>query len=272
MALNYDPNLPVYAGPKAQPKPTADIEQRDVSEYVDPATATVEGRVGGLLAGGAALPELAKSDMAREYQARGLLSSGGAATGGTLAAMREARQIATPDAALYGDLSKSKQQAAQESALNRQKAELDIGYETGRSALESARDIQRQGAQAELAKQQYGFNLGLVQESQKNLIQEINTRHGNTLAMLEKDYGFKFDMQDQMNTFNQEIAQMGFDQQNTQALSSIFGSLVDTQLASAGRVMATPDATWTQNMQDDMEGMINASKEWLAGLFKIDLA
>ncbi|MCK4871061.1 MAG: hypothetical protein KAS93_08130 [Gammaproteobacteria bacterium] len=64
--------------------------------------------------------------------------------------------------------------------------------------------------------------------------------------------------------------QLDADSQNLMA--KIFGDQVGSQLAAMGRIMGTPDATWTQQMQDDFENSINASKEWLGGLFDIPLA
>ena len=150
--LNYDPNLPVYAAPEDMQIPEAEIEQRSVTEYIDPALATVEGRTAGILASGAPLPELARADVARGYQARGLLSTGGAVTGGTLAAMREARAIATPDAALYGTMSMAEQKAQQDAAINQQVARLEQQQKVSSAALSGALTTHEQRGQVEIQK------------------------------------------------------------------------------------------------------------------------
>jgi len=152
--LDYDPNLPVYASPEeeALPIPTAGVEQRPVTEIVDPALATVEGRTAGILAAGSPLTELAQSRAMRTGQARGLLSERGTVAAGTLAAMQEARAIATPDAALYGGMAQMQQKTEQDAAINQQIARLEQQKQVGSAALSAALTTHEQAGQAELQK------------------------------------------------------------------------------------------------------------------------
>ena len=148
----YDPNLPVYAAPTGLEDPNAGITQNPVNSYIDPNQATVEGRTAGILASGNQLTELAKADNARDYQASGLLNSANAVAGGTLASMREARAIATPDAALYGDMSKMQQKTDQDAALNNQVASLENQANKNSASLSASLTTHEQGGQAELQK------------------------------------------------------------------------------------------------------------------------
>lgn len=169
---NYDPNIPVEpvdendaqlstmqpytpAGGLLTPEgglvePTADVGQRDIADYVDPSLATVEGRMTGLLAEGNRFTELAKSRAHLEGQKRGLLSERGTVMAGELAAMQEARAITTPDAQLYGDMSKTELSTAQEGDLNRQRAALEHRHNINTAALKSALVTQEQAGNVNL--------------------------------------------------------------------------------------------------------------------------
>lgn len=92
-----------------------------------------------------------------------------------------------------------------------------------------------------------------------------------TMDMMERDWGYKFDLNEDTQTFQRDLAEMGFDQQDSQQVGQIYGSLVNTMLSNMGGVMRQPDATWTQEMQGDFETAINASKKWLTGLYDIPL-
>ena len=49
-------------------------------------------------------------------------------------------------------------------------------------------------------------------------------------------------------------------------------NMIDTLLGGMMDIMGTPDQTWTDTMQGDVEGIINAFKPWASGLYGIDLA
>ena len=122
-----------------------------------------------------------------------------------------------------------------------------------------------------LGKQLAESSLGSIYAQGDIATGQIQQKHQNTMDQLEREYGFKWDFQEEQNKFQREILDAGFDQQNAQLFGQLLTSLVDNQLAAAGRIMATPDATYTQDMQTTSENMINAFKPWLAGLLGIDL-
>ncbi len=132
-AINYDPDLPVYPDDTSAPAYVAPNhtytvggmgEQKPAESYIDPSKATVEGRVTGLMQSGNPLLGLAQTQNAQNYNKRGLLNSANEVAGGTLAVMKEAREIATPDAKLYGDFGLNQAKTDSESLLNNQAGEI----------------------------------------------------------------------------------------------------------------------------------------------------
>lgn len=95
------------------------------SDYIDPKTATVEGRVTNLLSAPNELLKAAQAGSDVAYNRRGLLNSGGAVQAGTGAMIDKAIQIATPDAALYGSLAQTGYKAKTDSQLNNQLADIE---------------------------------------------------------------------------------------------------------------------------------------------------
>jgi hypothetical protein len=53
--------------------------------------------------------------------------------------------------------------------------------------------------------------------------------------------------------------------------ANIYGDLVNTQLGNMGSLMRS-DRGWNQTMQNDFENIINASKNWVSGMFNIPLS
>lgn len=102
--------------------------------------------------------------------------------------------------------------------------------------------------------------------------QQLMQKHQNTLYEMSSKYGYDWDVLQDTQDFQNQVLQQGYSQENSQLMANMYGGWVDSILSNAGRVMATPDATWTQDMQDVSEGMANAGKEWIAGLFGIPLS
>lgn len=151
--IDYDPDLPVYAEPEDTEFQPVDIaEHKDVGQYVDPSLATVEGRTTNLMQSGNPLLQVAKADTARTYNSRGLLNSGGAATGGTTAMLRTAAEIATPDALLYGQMAQAEQKTDQDAAINNQVSQLEQNTELLRGRVSGALTTQELGGQVEIQK------------------------------------------------------------------------------------------------------------------------
>lgn len=70
---------------------------------VDASKETVAGQINGLLSANSPVLQQARADAMRSANERGMLNSAMAASGGTDAVIRSATQIATPDAATYGN-------------------------------------------------------------------------------------------------------------------------------------------------------------------------
>jgi len=142
---NYDPTKPVYAEP-ADSFQTVGIEQKPPTDYVDPETATVEGRVNSLMRSGNPLLEAAKTQSNLDFQSRGLLNSARGVEGGVMAMLNKATDIATPDAALYGSMSQMTQKGDLDAATNNQVASLENNRNKMNARLSAAlQDLDFQG-------------------------------------------------------------------------------------------------------------------------------
>lgn len=148
---DYDPDLPVYAEPETN-APQAGIEQKSVSDYINPETMTVQGRTTALLKEGSPLLEMARSDATRQFNSRGLLNTGQAVSAGTQATMREARETVTPDAALYGNMAQMQQKTDSDAAINQQVSSLEHQKNLNSAKLSAALTTQEQGGQVEMQK------------------------------------------------------------------------------------------------------------------------
>jgi hypothetical protein len=142
---DYDPTLPVYAEPENNFQ-DADVNLQDSASYVDPALATVEGRVTNLMSEGNPLLDAARAQNNRDYQKRGLLNSAKSVEGGTFAMLNAATNIATPDAALYGQLAGQQQKGDIDAAMNNQVASLENNQRIMDARLSAAlQDMDFQG-------------------------------------------------------------------------------------------------------------------------------
>ena len=144
------------------------------------------------------------------------------------------------------------------------------------AVIDKAIQLTAPGAAAEqqrLSAQQGAANAGALEQQREAYGSQLQDRAGAISGALESQrQGFTGRIEKEKNAFQKELAQMGYDAQKVQAMSTIYGNLVDSQLSAMGQIMRTPDQTWTQNMQDDFEKVINASKPWLASLFDIPLS
>lgn len=148
---NYDPSKPVYAEPENN-FDNVDVELKNGADYVDPSTSTVEGRISKMMSEGNPLLELARFDNDRKFQARGLMDSAQGVAGGTLAMLRAATEIATPDAALYGDMAKMQQKGDIDAAMNNQVAGLENQRNIMNARLSAALQEMDYGQKVELQK------------------------------------------------------------------------------------------------------------------------
>jgi hypothetical protein len=148
---NYDPDLPVYAEPETQFTDIG-VEQKPIDSYVDPAQSTVEGRTTALLQNGSPLLEMARADSKRGFLSRGLLNEGQAVSAGTQATIREAREIATPDALLYGGMAQAQQKTDSDAAINNQVAGLENQKNINNARLGASLTTHEQYGNVELQK------------------------------------------------------------------------------------------------------------------------
>jgi hypothetical protein len=145
MALEY--TEPALVDPKATlaPLPKADT-------YLDPAKATVEGRVTNLMSAPNELLQQAKALSNEDYQSRGLMLSGGGVQAGTGAMMGKALEIATPDAALYGNMALNTQRSTEDAALNNQLAQIEKAKSQNNARISGQLTELEQKGQQELQK------------------------------------------------------------------------------------------------------------------------
>ena len=122
---NYFTQTPGYTLPKGQLTQADPTKVPSDESYIKPGLATVEGRVENLLKKDSPLLQAATAKAEQLYNKRGLLQSSGAVQAGTAAAIEQATQIATPDAALYGNMTQQRQRTGLEASVNNQLAEIE---------------------------------------------------------------------------------------------------------------------------------------------------
>jgi len=122
---DYFEQVPGFKLPQGQSTQSAATPVKPDESYIKPGLATVEGRVENLIRTDNPLTQAAAAAAERKYQAKGLLQSSGAVQAGVGAAMEQAVQIATPDAALYGGLAQQRQRTDLETSVNNQLAEIE---------------------------------------------------------------------------------------------------------------------------------------------------
>jgi hypothetical protein len=138
MALNYDPNSPVYAAPDTTFN-SVDLDQSKIqspSSVVDKDTATVAGQLKGILSSGSPLLQAAEAKTMRAANARGLLNTSMAAGEGTKAMIETATPIAQQDASLYGTLTQQNNQAVNNSLVNSQVANLEFNKDKNTAEIQ----------------------------------------------------------------------------------------------------------------------------------------
>ena len=122
---DYFEQVPGFKLPQGQSTQSAATPAKPDESYIKPGLATVEGRVENLIRTDNPLTQAAAAAAERKYQAKGLLQSSGAVQAGVGAAMEQAVQIATPDAALYGGLAQQRQRTDLEASVNNQLADIE---------------------------------------------------------------------------------------------------------------------------------------------------
>ena len=125
MALNFNPNAPVYVAPKTISTQT-DIGTLPTNEsLVNKSTDTVAGQLSGILSSGSPVLQAAQTKSDQVYNSRGLLQSQGGVRAGTAAVIDKGLEIATPDAQFYQGLTTQKQKTILDSKINSQLAGID---------------------------------------------------------------------------------------------------------------------------------------------------
>lgn len=150
----YDPDVPVYAQPDdIQDYQNVSLgEQKNDSSYINPSTATVEGRVQGILDNNSMLRRSTEADAAAASNSRGILNTTMGTQAGTAALLDKAVDIATPDAALYGDMAKMSKEADSQGLLANQEAEIAHNTSLNNAQISGALTTQEIAGQQELQK------------------------------------------------------------------------------------------------------------------------
>lgn len=150
--LNYDPNLPVYAAPETQNTQTDLGILKPASSYVDESKATVSGQLSGILSSGSPLLRAAATQANQLSNAKGMLTSQSGMRSAMGAVVDKGLQIATPDAAMYGNMALQTQKTEQDAALNNQLAGIEYKKGLNNARITGALTAQEQAGQVELQK------------------------------------------------------------------------------------------------------------------------
>lgn len=236
--LNYDPDIPVYAQPEDTEYQGVGITpQKSAGEYVDPATATVEGRVGGILATGNALTRIEEQNALRAANARGLLNTRGAVQAGRTAAIGKAIEIARPDAQLYGDMAKMSQKADQDAAINRQVGEIEHNRYLLNARLSAALTTQEQKGQVEYQKLTDNAQMQRIEVDNqwKQMINYENLDSGEQQALLGVSQVFG----DSLTGGIERLLRDTNISNKTDAISALM-TQYQTQMSTAGAIVNIP--------------------------------
>jgi len=233
MALNYDPNKPVYPeGTQLQmptlATPTATANTKTGASYIDPAKMTVAGQMKGLLADESDYMKGNIANAENAWAKRGLLNSSMAATAGVKAANDAALPIATTDAGINSQFAQNQQAAENTSALNTQAAQLDTTKASNTTQLAGA----------------------LANQASMNQMKQTAFEH----------------------PMKKELLQMSLTSAEKQTIATIMGSQTNTMMGVIGSLLNNPDIEMGDNVSAWASDFMYSSWEGLGSLFNLDIS
>lgn len=199
-SILYDPDIPVYEQPEGVGyEPVALETQKSATDYIDPTTATVEGRIGSIIDGSSSsqLKKAVDADSRTTANKSGLLGTTMAGTIGMNSLIDKGVEITTPDAALYGDMAKAQQTTdsnallANQSAALASKTSLDNAKISGALTTQetaSTAEIQKLSDSAQMQRLQYDndwqetVNLAQLDAADAQALVSTSTSLGTTLT------------------------------------------------------------------------------------------
>lgn len=232
MALQYDPNNPVYPEPTkvnlpTLEQPTSQVNAKTGASYIDP-TKTSSSIAANMISKDSPFRQAAETVAKQQGNKMGLLNSAMTASAGTKAAVETAQPFALQDAQLYGQTALNQQQTDNTGALNQQVAQLDTTKAKNNAALTGALNEQALG---------------------------------NTMKL----EGFKYPMQ-------KELAQMGYDTQKQIAMASAINSQTNTMMSIVGTLLNNTDIEMGDNVTKWVSDYMNNSWQSLGELFGIPIS
>jgi hypothetical protein len=233
MAIQYDPNLPIYPDSAKYTAPTLQNQTatlaptKTADAYIDPDKATVGGQVNTLLKQDSPLIQSAQADAMQTANKRGLINSSMAATAGTKAAIDSVMPIAQQDAATYAGFGKTNQATENQGLLVNQVAEIDQSKMANNAALTGSLNEQNFTNQISAA----GFAGGI----------------------------------------QKQIAQMQITSAQKIALANIIGSQTNTLMSNIGSLLNNPDIEMGDNVTAWMSDYMYSGISGISSLFNMDI-
>ena len=233
MAIQYDPNLPIYPDstqykPPTLTNPTAQLgAQQGAESYIDPEKATVGGQVNTLLKQDNPYIQSSQADAMKTANSRGLINSTMAASAGTKAAIDSVMPIAQQDAALYGDFGKANQNTFNQGLINNQAGQID------QNRAESNAKI--------------------------------------TGSLVEQNFGNAISSAGFAGGIQKQIAQMQINSAEKQALVASLTSQTNTLMSNIGSLLNNTDIEMNDNVVAWMSDFMYNSTSGIADLFKMDI-
>ena len=232
MALNYDPNNPVYPEPAKVNMPTmqtpnAQANVKTGTEYIDPSK-TSASIAANMIKQDSPFLQNAQTLAKQQYNQKGLLNSAMAASAGTKAAIETAQPYALQDSAMYGQSALKQQDAENTGSLNNQVAQLDTTKLANTGAMTGA----------------------------------LSEQNASNAMKME---AFKFPMQ-------KELAQMGYDAQKQVAMASAMNSQTNTMMSIVGSLLNNTDIEMGDNVTKWASDYMNNSWQSMGELFKIPIS
>ena len=184
---NYFNQVPGYTLPKGQLTQAQGTNVAADETFIKPGLATIEGRVTNLIKEDNPLLQAARATAEMGHQAKGMLNSSGALQAGTAATIQEARNIATPDAQLYGNLAQQKQKTSLDQSTNNQLAEIERRKFENNALITGSLEYQSQQGQQALQKISDSAKMQQIQleNEWKDYLQGANLDSAETQALMQ---------------------------------------------------------------------------------------
>jgi hypothetical protein len=121
----------------------------------------------------------------------------------------------------------------------------------------------------------------MIQQAQPFAINDAQTvarvdqgqqQHFNGLDAAARQMGLNSDFTRWNHALQVDLNERGYDEQDRQQISQIFGGMADSILNSAARIMTTPDQVWDQTKSDVLSGIFNDLKPFFGGLLNFELS